>query len=230
MSRLEGLRPETINKPEYRFVNPNTLIFITGTPLSGKSTIAPLIVSSIDSCTLQNMDVLRLVAQQIEGTKPEAERNHFVNYGSCDSYRIIGDGSYSPQNLAEGFNAYSKAVSSVLTNIIPGLELQGARNVLFEGVQLTPSIIAPFLTGNNKLIIITSTESQIDSNRDGLYAGNRELIQRYSTEKLLFLQEEILRQSRKIPKDKVFYIDNTGDYTNAASEIIRGLLNSNVIK
>lgn len=231
MSRLEGMRtPKHINRPEYRFVTPNTLIFIAGAPLSGKSTIAPLIASAIEGCTMQSMDIIRLVAQEIDRNKPENQRNPFVTYGSCDSYVFVGDGSYSPEHLIKGFNEYSKAVSSVLTGIIPKLELQGERNVLLEGVQLAPSLVIPYLINNNKLIIVKSDASRINAIRNALFTGNQELIDRYSTEKILLLQEEILRQSKDISADKVFYVDNTGEYTDTVSKIIQFLLNMHVVR
>ncbi len=231
MNKTERLsRVELIRGPEYRFTKQGTLIFVTGVPLSGKSTIAPPITSSIEGCTLQPMDIIRLVAQEIESHKPKVKRNPFVNYGSCDSYVAIGDGSYSPQSLIAGFNAYSEIVCSPLYNIIPKLEVQGAQNVLFEGVQLTPSIVAPYLSDNNRLIIVTSDAQKLESNRRKMFGDNAELIERYSTDKLLLLQEEILRQSREIPEGKVAYIDNTGDYRNTIANTLQFLINTGVIE
>lgn len=231
MKKIERLsRPELIRGLEYRFTKQGTLIFVTGVPLSGKSTIAPLITSLIEGCTLQPMDIIRLVAQEIESHKPEAKRNPFVNYGSCDAYLAIGNGSYSPQSLLLGFNYYSKAVASLLQVIIPKLEVQGVQNVVFEGVQLTPSVVAPYLCGNNRLIIITSSAQKLESNRRKMFGDNAELIKRYSTDRLLLLQEEILRQSREIPEGKVAYIDNIGDYRNTIAKTLQFLINTGIIE
>lgn len=219
-----------IRKPEYKLSGPNTLIFLTGAPLSGKSTIAPLVVSCIEGCTLQPMDIIRLLAQEVEAQNPENERNPYVNYGSCDSFTLVGDGSYSPENLIQGFNYYSEAVSSLLTSIIPKLEAQGVRDLLFEGVQLTPSIVSPFLKGNNRLIVVTSDESKFASNRGKVFGENLELVDRYSTERLLLIQAEILKQAADIPDDKVCRVHNTGEYTDSATEIIQFLLEGKVIK
>ncbi len=223
--------PELARSPEYRFTRQGTLVFITGVPLSGKSTIAPLITSLIENCTLQSMDIIRLVVQEIESHKPEAERSPFVNYGSCDSYIAIGDGSYSPQSLIAGFNGYSKIVCSPLRNIIPKLEVQGAQNVLFEGVQLIPSIVAPYLSGNNRLIIVTSNAQQLESNRRKMFGGdNVELNERYSTDKLLLLQDEIIRQSRQVSKNRLFCVDNTGDFRNTTTQVIQFMLKTGTIE
>jgi 2-phosphoglycerate kinase len=219
----------SINKPKYKLISSNTLVFISGAPLSGKSTIAPLVVSSIKGCTLQPMDIIRLLAQEVENQKPENERSPFVNYGSCDSYVALRDGSYSPESLIEGFNAYSEAVSSLLTKIIPKLEAQGVRDLLFEGVQLTPKIIRPYLHGNNKLIVITSNESQLASNRGKIFGKNQELLDRYSTDKLMLIQKEILRQANEISKHKVLRVENVGEYTDCVVEIIQFLLDEKVI-
>ncbi len=172
-----------MNKPKYKFINPGTLIFITGAPLSGKSTIAPLVTASIKDSSLQCMDVIRLLAQEIEEYKPLKKRNKFVYSGSCDSYELIGDGKYSKANLLKGFKAYAEAVSNPLNGVIPKLETQGAREVIFEGVQLLPSIIEPFLLGGNKLFIIASDPSKLTKNRDKLYRGDKEII-RYGSDSL----------------------------------------------
>jgi 2-phosphoglycerate kinase len=231
MNKIERLsQPEAIRSPEYRFTKQGTLIFITGVPLSGKSTIAPLVVSSIEGCTLQPMDIIRLVAQEIESHKPESERNKFVNYGSCDGYVAVGDGSYSPQSLILGFNAYSEVVCSPLRNIIPKLEVQGAQNVLFEGVQLTPSIVIPYLNGNSRLIIVTSDAHKLESNRRKMFGDNTELIERYSTDRLLLLQREIIRQSEQIPQDKSFCVDNTGDFRYTTAQILQFMCKTGIIE
>lgn len=231
MSEIEKLNNiELARSPKYRFIQQGTLVFITGVPLSGKSTIAPLITSLIENCTLQPMDIIRLIVQEIENHKPEAERSPFVNYGSCDSYVAIGDGSYSPQSLIAGFNAYSEIVCSPLCSIIPRLEVQGTQNVLFEGVQLQPSIVTPYLNGNNKLIIVTSNAQKLESNRRKMFGDNVELNERYSTDKLLLLQDEIVRQSRQISKNSLFCVDNTGDFRNTTIQVIHFMLKTGTIE
>lgn len=219
----------TRGRPEYSFVNPNTLLFLTGTPLSGKSTIAPLVASHVEGCTVQNMDIIRPLAQEMEMRKPEGERNPFVRYGSCDSYVLVDDGSYSPQNLISGFNSYARAISALLTRIVPRLEAQGAQSVLFEGVQLTPQIVSPFLTDDSKLIIITSNEAKLSANRDKKFGQDTELLERYSLERLLLLQEEIIGQGREIVPNKTFFVDNSTDYPDSVMRIIRLLLAEGVI-
>ncbi len=215
---------------EYAFVRQGTLIFLTGTPLSGKSTIARLISSLIEDCFLQQMDVLRLVAQGAERQKPENERNPFVNYGSCDSYLAIGDGTYSPESLIAGFNSHSEVVSSYLDKIIPKLEVQNAQNMLFEGVQLRPSAVSRYLDNNNRLVIVTSDALTLGANRAKAFGDSTHLTDRYSTEKLLHLQEEIIRQSREIPEGKLTYVNNIGKYETTARQIIRYLFDSHVIE
>lgn len=222
----EGLRG--INRPEYSFTDPNTLLFLTGAPLTGKSTIAPLVASQIEDCAIQNMDIFRLLAQEIEMLKPEDQRNPFVRYGSCDSYVFVGDGSYSPQSLVTGFNSYARAVS-LLDRVIPNLGRQGAQKVLFEGVQLTSEIVSPFLIGNNKLIIVTSSETRLISNRSKRYGEDAAQLERYSIDRLLLLQDEFIRQSKDISPNKIFFVDNSGDYLDSVTRIIRLLIVEGVI-
>lgn len=220
---------ELIRIPEYRYANPNTLIFITGAPLSGKSTIAPLVASCIEGGVLQPMDIIRLMAQEIETHKPESERNPFVNTGSCDSYTLISDGAYNSESLIEGFNLYCKAVGGLLSNIVPKLEAQGAQDIIFEGVQLSPNVISPYLVKKNKLVIMTTSPERFESNRNKMFSGSDSLLERYSVDRLTLIQEEILRQSNDIPKDKLITVDNSDDYIGAASEIVGELIKDAVI-
>ncbi|MBI2018777.1 hypothetical protein HYS96_03690 [Candidatus Daviesbacteria bacterium] len=222
-------KPLGINRPEYSFVNPNTLLFLAGAPLSGKSTIAPLVASRIEACSIQNMDIFRLLAQEMEMIKPERKRNAFVSFGACDSYVFVGDGSYSPESLIIGFNSYARVVSSFLSKVVPRLEVQGAQRVLFEGVQLTPQVVSPFLTGNNKLIIVTLDIARLESNRDKRYGQDKELLQRYSSEKILLIQEELVRQGRELSPNKVFFVNNSADYIDSAAAVIRLLITEGVI-
>lgn len=219
-----------IRGPEYMFSKEGTLIFMTGVPLSGKSTLAPLVAASIEGCSLQSMDIIRLVAQMIETFKPENERNPFVQRGSCDSYTLVGDGSYFPESLIEGFNQYAVAVSSVLRDVIPKLEIQGAQDVLFEGVQLAPRNVAEYLCGNNRLVVVTTNAKQVEHNRRKVFGDNDVLVSRYSTDKLLLLQDEIVRQSREITYGRVFKTENVGDYRLAVTAIMEFLLEAGVIE
>jgi len=130
MERFKDLLKES----EYKFVKHNSHIYVTGAPITGKSTISSLVSSSIADCTWQNMDIIRLTAQMVEEQKPENERNPFVYFGSCDAYTTVGDGVFSPESLIEGFINYSEVVSSSLKFILPKLETQGASDVLFDGV------------------------------------------------------------------------------------------------
>ena len=218
-----------IQSPDYKFIDPSTLLFLTGVPLSGKSTIAPLLTASISSCVLQPMDIIRLAAQEVENTKPIKERNPFVFLGSCDGYTAIGDGTYSDETLIKGFNAYSNAICALIVNMIPKLEVQGAQNVLFEGVQLTPSIVKPHLKKNNKLVVVTSTEKQLESNRNKLFGENSGLNERYSIKKLMLLQDEILRQSAILPNNQLLVINNIVNYVDTAKDIMSFLLDEEVI-
>jgi len=227
---MSGGQKVKIGKPKYEFTREGTLLFITGVALSGKSTIAPLLAVSIKNCNIQCMDMMRLVAQGIEDNKSKRERNPFIYFGSCDSYRAIGDGSYSAKNLVTGYREYSKIVCRFLDSIIVRLEEQNASNVIFEGVQLMPSIVAPYLKANNKLIIITADSDKLEQRRKQYYAGIPFLLERYTTEKLELIEGEILRQKRKLSDKSVFVIDNNEEYLQVASKIIDFLLKSKTIK
>jgi len=230
MSKAENkFYPETVRLPEYGYANSGTLIFITGAPLSGKSTIAPLVASCIERSVLQPMDIIRLMAQEIEAQKPEQERNRFVNAGSCDSYTLLEDGTYSQANLIEGFGLYCDAVGGLVSKIVPKLEAQGSQDVIFEGVQVTPPIVAPYLINNNRLIVITATSESFKRNRDKMYLGSESLLDRYSIDKLVHIQNEILSQSLDIPEDKLIVVDNSGEYIDAARQIVSSLIEDSVI-
>jgi 2-phosphoglycerate kinase len=216
--------------PEYRFIHPETVLFITGVPLSGKSSITPLIAASIEGCTIQPMDIFRLISQKLEAGKPEKERNPFVQVGSCDSYIYVGNGRYTAKNLITGFNKYAKAVSSILEVVVPKLEAQGVQNIIFEGVQLTPRVVAPYLKNpNNRLIIVTASEEKLAENRQKLYKNDRVLQERYSGEKLMLLQDEILTQGRALSMESYMIVNNVDKYSKAAVRIMQYLSETGII-
>lgn len=216
-------------KNEFVFRKSETSIFLTGVPLSGKSTIAPRVAAQIEGCETQSMDIFRLFANAFEDLKPDAEQNRFVRYGSCDSYLHIGDGKYTPDRLVEGFRRYALGVSSLLKIIYPSLEAQGARNLLFEGVQLTPEAVKDYLFGDNKLIIVRADIQRLRDNREKLYGRNQQMEERYSDESLLLIQDEILRQSRLLDPNTYFIVENTADYAKAVDEITQFLTKTEVI-
>lgn len=224
------LKLENVRAAEYRFAACNSRVYITGVPLSGKSSVAPLIAGRIGDCTLQNMDILRLMAQCVEHQKPEVCRNPFVEYGSCDSYRAVGDGSYSDAALIEGYRQYSEAVAgAALAWILPKLETQGARDVIIEGVQLMPEIVKRHINDNTRLIVLTSSEDRLGANARKIFGAERWLMERYSPDKLLLLQDEILQQSERFPSDKIFVVDNTSSIENTACQVLEFLLSSGEI-
>lgn len=226
MERFNG----DLKEAEYKFTKNNSRIFITGVPLSGKSTISPLIARNISDCTWQNMDILRLTAQMVEDQKPVELRSPFVNYGSCDSYKAIGDGSFSPESLIEGFNRYSEIVSDSLSFILPKLEAQGAKDVLFDGVQTTPDIVERHMNESTLLIILTSSELRLKKNAIKMFGDEQWLLDRYSPDKLMLLQKEILRQAKDFPKDKLLIVDNSGKISGSAHKIMDFLLFSGMIE
>jgi 2-phosphoglycerate kinase len=213
----------------YKFRNHNSLLFITGVPFCGKSTIASVIASLIKDCVYQSMDIIRLIAQLLEKTKAKNIRNRFVELGCCEGYTLIDDGAYSPNNLIKGYHIYSKSLFSIIKYIISKLEFQGVENVLFEGVQLMPSLVSQYLDNKNKLIVITSDTQNLIKNREKRFGKDKELIEKYSIDKLLLLQKEILRQSEKIPRHKLFIIENQGNYENTVYQILQFLQKTDVI-
>lgn len=225
MERFNG----DLKEAEYKFAKNNSRIFITGVPLSGKSTISPLIARNISDCTWQNMDILRLTAQMVEEQKPIELRSPFVNYGSCDSYKAIGDGSFTPESLIEGFKRYSEIVSDSLSFILPKLEAQGAKDVLFDGVQTTPDIVKRHMNDSTILIVLTSSESRLRKNATKMFGEEQWLLDRYSPDKLVLLQGEILRQTKDFPKDKLLIVDNSGELSDSAYKIMDRLLFTGMI-
>lgn len=213
----------------YQFAEPGTLLFVTGVPLSGKSTLSAPLAAAIEGCSLQNMDILRVLAQKMDSYKPKADREPALQYGSCDSYIAVGDGSYSKASLLEGYRRYSRAVFNLAEAVIPKLEAQGAQSVLFEGVQIQPDLTAPHLAGNNRLIIITANEARLAANRKILFGDDPLMNSRYSIKRLLLLQNEILRQSRALPADVVLHIDNSGDRRDAVQAVMAQLQEQHVI-
>jgi 2-phosphoglycerate kinase len=153
-----------------------------------------------------------------------------VKFGSCDSYQNIGNGKYTPKNLVIGFNKYAEAVSSILPFVLPKLEAQGVRDMIFEGVQLTPLIVEPYLRNRNKLIILTTNEGRLNLNRTKLFGDDREMLERYSTDKLFILQNKIIKQSKLIKNSSFTLVKNNNDYHTTANVIIEFLEKADVIE
>ena len=220
-----------IQGSKYSFVYPNTLIFFTGAPVSGKSTLTPLLTASIENCVMQPMDVVRLLSQEFELLKPKPQQNPFVFYGSTDAYTQIGNGSYSSDSLIRGFKEYSMAVTQLLFSLFAKLNPEDIENMIIEGVQLMPEIVAPFLNrSGNKLIVLTSTEEQIALNRQKVFGDNQRLHEKYSTDKLMLIQNELVDQSKKISKNKALVTQNIGSYEDTIQIILQFLVNSGSIK
>lgn len=230
MMKSENVTPSEIVEPGYRFAQAGTLLFLNGAPLSGKSTVAPLLAASISGCMIQNIDIIRLAAQEIDRKLPEAERDPVLNYGSCDSYLAIDDGSYSPTSLVKGYRRYADATCRILHYIIPRLEVQGTSDVLFEGVQLLPSVIGQYLDDKNKMITVTSEPKKLLDNRTKLFGeGPNELTDRYDVDRLMLVQAEILNQTAQLPSEQIFRADNTSRYTDTVRSIMRFLQDSGTI-
>jgi len=178
---------------KYKFTNPHNVIFVTGSPLCGKTTIAPLVAYDLDNCIVQHMDVVRLLSQEVELLKPKSLRNIFVKYGSTDSYKKISDGKYSKKSLLRGYKTYARAVSRHLISIIAKLNPEDIDNMLVEGVQLMPLFVKKFLNREGYyLIVITATEAQFLKNTNKLFSTER-LKKKYSVDKLKIIEDEFKR-------------------------------------
>jgi len=218
-----------VNYPKYKFCHPGSLLFVTGAPLSGKSTISSIIASSIEGCATQSMDIIRLLAQEVEGLKKLEQRSPFVNYGSCDSYLLIDNGSYSPSKLIKGYNLYSQVICRLLFRILPKLEKQGVNELLVEGVQLMPKLVEKIMKGNDTLVIIAADKDRFHENRKSIFGKDKKLNARYSTNKLLLIQQEILKQAKSVQNKKIIVIRNNDNCSNVASVVIKSLLKKDVI-
>jgi len=104
------------------------------------------------------------------------------------------------------------------------------RDVVFEGVQLIPDIVQEHLNKNSRLILITSTEKRLSENAKRMFGEEKWLLDRYSPEKLLLLQNELIRQTKTFPKDQLIIIDNSGEILDSAIEIMNYLLTSGEIE
>ena len=51
--------------------NKNSIIFISGSPLSGKTTIAVKLGSNIEGISILSMDIVRIFSQMLEDQKPD---------------------------------------------------------------------------------------------------------------------------------------------------------------
>jgi 2-phosphoglycerate kinase len=214
---------------KYRFVHPNSVLFLNGPPLSGKSTLAPELAHHIDNCIVQHMDVLHLVSQYVEEQKPLSERNEFLFYGSTDAYKLIDDGSYSEEHLLAGFKKYSAGVAQFIFSILDDLNPENIDNMVVEGVQIMPELVAEYLkrAGYALLLMVTSPD-QFDQNRDNVFS-DEQTKQKYPDTMLLSLQRELISQTRELPEEKYCIIENTGNLELMVCKVIIFLLENKII-
>jgi 2-phosphoglycerate kinase len=213
----------------YKVKHPNTRLFIAGVPLSGKSTITSILCGQIEGISSQNMDIFRILAIEMENLKSEPKRNKFVAKGSCDSYLLIGDGKYTPRALIEGYKKYSQAICTLLSVVVPQLEAQGAQNIVFEGVQLMPSLVQEYLNSNSRLILVLSNQKMLKANAQKRFSNEPELLNRYAPDRLLLLQNEIKRQALTLPSWAVLNVENNKSPDDAARVVLTYLRNEGLI-
>lgn len=214
---------------KYKFAHPHNVLFITGAPLSGKSTIAPLINSRLNNCVIQHMDVIRLLSQEVELQKPEEERNNYVFYGSTDAYKLVGDGIYSPEKLVKGYRLYSIGIASLLFSVFNKLNPEDIDNMTVEGVQLMPELVAPYLKRDGySLVVLTADEDQFNYNRDKDFT-DPEVKKKYSNDKVILVQNEILRQIKGLSDNKVIVTQNKGRPVDVVRKILKKLVRTSFI-
>lgn len=221
-----------VSASNFTFSQEGSLIFVTGAPLSGKSTIAPLVTSSIDGCSMQNMDIFRLMMGREDEMKADSQKDAVLQFGSCDSYMTIGDGEYSEQSLIEGYIRNSRAVCKPLDYVIPKLEVQGAQNILFEGVQLLPSIVRKFMqtNQNSRFVIVTSTAEDLEARRGLLYTGEGyEFGRKYTSDRLELISHYLVSEAQQLPYKRVCVVDNSSTCVDAAEEVLGFLQTSGLI-
>ena len=220
---------EVLPLHEYRFIEPGSVVFLTGTPLSGKSTIAPIVSMQIENCAMQHMDVIRLLSQQIELIKPEGQRNNLVMFGSTDAYTQIGDGTYSDAALIEGYKQYSKAVTKHFFAVLNQLNPEDISNMFIEGVQLLPEIVAPYLQSHpGLLIILTSNNNTLQTRVEERYIDPT-VQSKYRPKMLQLIQDTLLDQSKIISQKNLLVIKNNLEPLNTANAIIKSLIKKRVL-
>ena len=88
----------------------------------------------------------------------------------------------------------------------------------------------PYLTENNKLVIVTTNAAQLDKNLSKLFREEPEMLARYSIEKILLIQEELLNQAETLEGNKVLTITNTADLSSPVNKILNFLSSTKVIE
>jgi len=115
--------------------------------------------------------------------------------------------------------------------VLPKLEAQGVKDIIFEGVQLTPKNISKYLKNSqNKLIIIKSNRERLLKNRDKLFGNNQTMINRYNLDRIMLVQEEIIKQTLKLERDKFFIAENNNDYLETVKSILKYLEEYGIVR
>jgi 2-phosphoglycerate kinase len=176
------------------------------------------------------MDIVRIFAQMIEEQKPKLKRNKFVQFGSCDSYTLVGDGTLSNSNIIEGFKLYSQAVFEPVKQILPKLETQGCEHLILEGVQIAPDLVSSYLSESARLVVITASLGQLTRNKAQIFGDNKVLESRYSNEVLSLVQNEVIRELEDLKPGNYAVFENDKKPEDCRDEILDYLLSTGYLE
>lgn len=214
----------------YSYILPHNVLFLTGAPLCGKSTIASILNACIVDSAIQHMDLIRLLSENMENKKPINKRNKFVGLSSVDAYKEIGNSEYSTDNLILGYKLYSEAVSQLILSVLDKLNPEDIDHLIMEGAQLLPELTAPYLSRPGYgIIVLKTTEEQFNIHRENVFS-EQNLRDKYSNEKVISIQNELIKQAEKINSKKVFIVENNGTPETVVLKILEMLEINNLIR
>ncbi len=214
---------------KYKFTAQNTIIFIAGAPSSGKTILAPLVSFEIENCIVQHMDIIRMLSEHLTLQNGRLKENKLVSSSSVDAYTQIGDGSYSPKNLIEGYKLYSQIITKHFLPVIAKLNPEDVNNMILEGVQLMPELLKDILSQTNTyLFVLTANKEHYKKNAKCRFVTD-ELRTKYSPKKLKLIEVELVSQANALPTNNYTIIPNSKMVQNTVNKVLQCLLEKNII-
>jgi 2-phosphoglycerate kinase len=167
------------------------IIFISGIPASGKSTLAVKLAAKLNFKVCIGVDEIKEVVKHYD-------KNPFIKRSSHNCWQLLG--ARSDKNILKGYEKYCFGMTAGVSAIINQSRKTG-ENLIIEGVQLLPKLYSKFNNFNCFHFVLVSNFDRLHQNRIKQKITERHQIQTdvwsKKEKELKLIQLELIRQAKK---------------------------------